>query len=120
MTDSRAGRRVVHHRVRPGLVHRSSLAASGLTARKQTLAGLIDPDGPQPPIVGADGLAVTPDGHLYVAVFGQGHLAVVDPGGSILGRIPTGGALPTNCASGPDGRLYVTECEQDALIAVDV
>jgi gluconolactonase len=104
----------------PGLVHRYELADSGTTASKQTLAAVIDPDGPHPPIVGTDGIAAGPDGRLYVAIFGQGQLAVLDPDGSIVGRIPTGGAFPTNCAFGPDGRLYVTECEQGLLLAFKV
>lgn len=104
----------------PGLVHRYELDDDGTAASKRTLAAVIDPGGPHPPIVGTDGLAVAPAGHLYVAIFGQGHVAVLDPNGSIVGRIPTGGALPTNCAFGPDGRLYVTECEQGVLLAVPV
>jgi gluconolactonase len=103
-----------------GLVHRYAVGTDGSLGVRRTLANVIDPDGPNPSIVGPDGLAVGCDGRLYVAVYGQGDIAVLDPGGSLLGAIPTGGALPTNCAFGPDGRLYVTECEQGALVAVDV
>ena len=104
----------------PGLVHRYTVGADGSLSTRQTIASVIDPDGPKPPVVGPDGLAVGRDGRLYVAVYGQGEIVVLDADGSLLGRIPTGGALPTNCAFGPDGRLYVTECEQGALIALDV
>lgn len=103
-----------------GLAHRYPVGADGSVGARETIASVIDQSGDRPPIVGPDGLAVSRDGRLYVAVYGQGHIAELDPDGSLLRRIPTGGALPTNCAFGPDGRLYVTECEQGALVALDV
>ncbi len=58
-------------------------------------------------------MAFGADGKLYVAVYGQGHICVVSPQGSILRRISTAGIRPSNVAFGPEGekRIYVTEGE---------
>jgi len=62
---------------------------------------------------GPDGMKFGMDGKLYVAVFGQGDITVVDPGGEVVERLPVGGMWPTNLAFGPVGseRIYVTEAE---------
>jgi sugar lactone lactonase YvrE len=101
-------------------VHRYRLGEDGSVSSKHTSSPILDPDGPRQGIVGTDGLAVGPDGRLFVAAYGQGHIAVLDQEGSVVERVRTGGALPTNCAFGPDDRLYVTECELGVLEVIDV
>jgi len=66
---------------------------------------------------GPDGMAFSADGRLWVTVFGQGDVTVLDRGGEVLERRPTLGRFPTNCAFGPPGerRLYVTEAEHGRL-----
>ena len=60
---------------------------------------------------GPDGMAFDEDGHLYVAVFGQGDVTVLGTDGEVLTRIPTQGALPTNVAFALPGMrsIHVTE-----------
>jgi len=84
----------------------------GRFAARDEFANVIDPEGPQG-LVGPDGMAFGADEKLYVAVYGQGQVSVVSPGGSILQRIPTAGVRPSNVAFGPKGekRIYVTEAE---------
>lgn len=71
---------------------------------------------------GPDGCKFGADGNLYVAVFGQGHVAVVGPDGEVVRRIETLGREPTNLAFGSRGeeRIYVTEDELGTLEAIDV
>lgn len=57
---------------------------------------------------GPDGLAVGPDGVLYVAHHGNGAVVAIDRDGRILGGLPAGGNGPTNCTIADDV-LYVTE-----------
>jgi gluconolactonase len=58
-----------------------------------------------------DGMKFGQDGNLYVAVYGQGDVTVLGPGGSVVRRLRTEGPMPTNLAFGPPGsnRIYVTE-----------
>jgi gluconolactonase len=75
----------------------------------------VDVGGP----IGPDGMAVGPDGHLYVAVFGQGRIAVIDAGGRVKDARPTPGARPTNCCFDPRSptRLIVTEAEKGLILS---
>lgn len=68
-------------------------------------------------IVGPDGMAFDDEGNLYVAIFGQGHVAMVEPSGKIHRHLVTEGACPTNLAFGPSGsrQLYVTEYERGQI-----
>jgi gluconolactonase len=52
-----------------------------------------------------DGLKVSPAGHVYAT--GPGGISVIRPDGTLVGRAPVP-EVPTNCAWGPDGSLYVT------------
>lgn len=69
--------------------------------------------------IGPDGMALGADGLLYVAVFGQGCVKVVDWNGAIRAVYPTPGSRPTNCAFDPAGRLglVVTEAERGELLS---
>ena len=62
------------------------------------------------------------DGNLYVAVFGQGDVTVLDPGGQVVKRMKTAGLMPTNLAFGPNGerKIYVTEVETGSVQVFDV
>ena len=70
--------------------------------------------------VGPDGMALGADGLLYVAIFGGGCVAVVDPQGRIARTIDLPGRNPTNCAFDPSGQLglVVTESEKGLLLSI--
>ncbi len=76
----------------------------------------VDVGGP----TGPDGMALGPDGLLYVAVYGSGQVKVVEAGGKLVGAIDVAGKNPTNVAFDPAGRLglVVTEAERGLLISV--
>ena len=71
---------------------------------------------------GPDGMKFAADGSLWVTVFGQGDVTVVDADGSIRDRIKTAGRLPSNLAFGAPGeqRIYVTEDELGTIESFDV
>jgi gluconolactonase len=67
-------------------------------------------------------MAFGTDGKLYVAVFGQRDVTVLDRDGSVAARLPTAGKLPTNVAFALPGRkrIHVTEYELGQLEIFDV
>lgn len=69
--------------------------------------------------IGPDGMAFADDGLLFVAIFGEGRIAVVDPAGRTTTSLATPGARPTNVALDPSGRLglVVTEAERGLLLS---
>ena len=71
---------------------------------------------------GPDGMAFDADGNLYVAVYGQGDVTVLDPQGQIVRRIETPGKQTTNACFGfgDSEQLYVTEYERGHLERFDV
>ncbi len=71
---------------------------------------------------GPDGMKFGADAHLYVAVFGQGDVTVLDPDGNVARRIRTEGSMPTNLAFGPTGekKIYVTEVETGSVQILEV
>lgn len=66
---------------------------------------------------GPDGMAFDEAGHLYVAHFGGGKVAIFDPTGQMTGAIPIPGANVTNVAfGGPDRRtVVITDVETASL-----
>lgn len=69
---------------------------------------------------GPDGMRLGHDGCLYVALFGDGCVAVISPSGETVRRypIPTG-KLVTNLCFAADGRsLYVTEAASHSVVQV--
>jgi gluconolactonase len=76
----------------------------------------------KPGLIGPDGMAFSVDGRLWVAVYGRGELAVLDPAGEVERRIPTDGDFPTNLAFGLNGdpRIYVVEDERGSLSSMEV
>lgn len=74
------------------------------------------------PIPGPDGMAVGPDGNLYVAVFGAGLIRVFSGEGQFVRDIHLPGQNPSNCIFDPSGELglIVTETEKGELLSVSV
>lgn len=95
-----------------GAIHRYRGAPTNLT---RELVGNARREDGTADFHGPDGFAFDTDGRIYVAVYGQGHVAVLGSDGTVERRLPTGGALPTNVAFGPDCALYVTEAEHGRL-----
>lgn len=62
---------------------------------------------------GPDGMGFDALGRLHCTVYGQQEVVIIDPDGTVCGRIHTQGRNPTNVAWGPEGelRLYVSEHE---------
>ena len=70
---------------------------------------------------GPDGMKFDSVGNLYVTVFGQGDITVLNKDGAVAMRIPTEGKLPTNLAfSLHEKRIYVTEDELGTIEVFEV
>jgi gluconolactonase len=95
-----------------GRIYRYPWENGRITGEKEVFGNVLNPDEPEG-IKGPDGMKFGKDGKLYVAVFGQGDVTVLDPSGEVSERFPVGGQWPTNLVFGPDGeqRIYVTEAE---------
>lgn len=68
---------------------------------------------------GPDGMAFGQDGNLYIAHFGKGVIAVVNPQGEVIAELPTVGINPTNVAFGQTS-LYVTEVEKGQVEQINI
>lgn len=71
---------------------------------------------------GGDGICCDADGRFYVAATTERGVRVIDPDGSVVEFLPTGGdGLTTNCCfGGPDLRtLYVTDALPGSLLAFE-
>lgn len=73
-------------------------------------------------VKGPDGMKFGKDGNLYVAVFGQSNVTVLNLNGTVVERIITAGSMPTNLVFGPPGekKIYVTEDEHGTLEVFNV
>ena len=69
--------------------------------------------------LGPDGMAFDVEGNLYVAHWGRGCVAVLDPEGALIGELPTIGMNPTNVAFWGDV-LHVTEAEKSQVIRLKI
>lgn len=104
-----------------GMVYRYAWREDGLTGDREDFGNVVDPDGPAG-MKGPDGMKFGKDGKLYVAVFGQGDVTVLDENGQLADRLRTQGRMPTNLAFGPpeSRQIYVTEDEFGTLEVLDV
>jgi gluconolactonase len=93
-----------------GNIYRYTGCNGQLSAPRALFGNVIRPDAPAG-WKGPDGMAFDESGLLYVAVFGQGDITVLDTNGAVAQRIPTQGILPTNVAFALPGehRIHVTE-----------
>ena len=75
-------------------------------------------EGPRGP-GGPDGMALGPDGNLYVAVYGTGKIHVLSQAGQVVSQLELPGRNPTNCAFDPadPARLVITEAEKGQILA---
>lgn len=104
-----------------GEIFRYERLSSGAFGPRESVVNVTMPD-PEQGFRGPDGMAFSDDGRLWVAMFGQGDITVVDPEKGVVDRIRTLGAFPTNCSFGKVGDhiLYVTEAEHGQIEAHDV
>jgi gluconolactonase len=93
-----------------GNVFRYGWREGELRAPRTLFGNVIRADAP-PGWKGPDGMAFDENGLLYVAVFGQGDVAVLGTKGEVVDRISTQGQLPTNVAFALPGQhqLHLTE-----------
>ena len=93
-----------------GCIIRYEWADGTLTGKKEVFGNVVDPEGAGG-IRGPDGMKFGSDGKLYVAVFGQGIITVLNGDGGVDRRIEVGGIFPTNLVFGREGEqsIYVTE-----------
>lgn len=103
-----------------GNVYRYNLD-KGKVGPRQLFGNVIDPAAP-PGYKGPDGMKFDLAGNLYVTVYGQQDVTVLDPAGRVTRRIRTHGKKPTNLAFGlaGDPKIYVTEVEFGHLESHDV
>jgi gluconolactonase len=104
-----------------GNVFRYANLGGGKFGPRELFGNVNDPNGPDG-LVGPDGMKFGKDGRLYVTVYAQGDVTVLDKNGTVAERIPTAGKLPTNLAFGLPGdkTIYVTETEHGLLQAIPV
>jgi gluconolactonase len=105
-----------------GDVHRYDVGPDGALSSPALFGNVLDPDWRGSGLRGPDGMAFAADGRLFVAVFGQADVTVLDPDGRIERRLGVLGAAPTNVAFGRDGEraLYVVEDERGRIERYEV
>jgi gluconolactonase len=103
-------------------VYRYRIEGGAVVGECELFANVLDPDFPGAGMRGPDGMAFSEDGRLWVAVFNQGDVTVLNPDGSLSHRIKLPGNNPTNVAFGPPGetRIYITEGDEGTLESRDV
>jgi gluconolactonase len=104
-----------------GMVYRYPWKNGKLTGPSEDFGSVLDPNKPAL-FKGPDGMAFDTNGKLYVAVYAQGDVTVLDKNGGVLERIQTPGNLPTNVCFGLFGqkKIYVTEYELGRVECYDV
>jgi gluconolactonase len=109
-------RRLYVNETLTGNIYRYEGKPGEVAGRRVLFGNVIRPDAP-PGWKGPDGMAFSADGRLYVAVFGQRDITVLDADGKVSERIRTSGILPTNLAFALPGRrkIYITEYEMGQM-----
>jgi len=104
-----------------GMIHRYAWREGRVVSGRTAFGSAIDPDGPEG-LRGPDGMKFGADGNLYIAVFGQGIVTVLDPTGTVVRRIKTEGHWCTNLAFGKKGEqsIYLTEAETGTVQRIEV
>jgi gluconolactonase len=104
-----------------GNIYRYEAKRGRIAGPRQLFGNVIERYNPAE-IKGPDGMKFGANGHLYVAVFGQGDITVLGRDGQVVQRMPTVGAMPTNLAFGPKGekKIYVTEVASGSVQILDV
>ncbi|MBI4790047.1 MAG: SMP-30/gluconolactonase/LRE family protein [Chloroflexi bacterium] len=104
-----------------GMIYRYSWRDGVIVGPRERFGNVIDPAEPDF-FKGPDGMKFAANGYLYVSVFGQGNVTVLDPNGAVAERVQTRGRKPTNLAFGTPGsrRIYVTEAEYGAIEVLNV
>lgn len=99
-----------------GMVYKYEWRDGSVIGGRRDFGNVIAPDAPEG-IKGPDGMKFGADRRLYVTVFAQGDVTILDADGQVSERIKTIGAFPTNLAFGLPGdkRIYVTEDEHGTL-----
>jgi gluconolactonase len=94
---------------------------NGKTGAREVFGNVIEHFNPEE-LKGPDGMKFGADGNLYVCVFGQGDVTVLDSEGKVANRIKTEGSMPTNLCFGREGtrKIYVTEVESGTVQIHDV
>lgn len=100
-----------------GDIVRYRLEDGALVGERELFGNVLDPSWKGTGLRGPDGMAFSADGRLWVAVFGQGDVTVLDRDGSVESRIPVPGRSPTNVAFGAPGdeRIYIVEDEHGSM-----
>jgi gluconolactonase len=104
-----------------GNIYRYQAKRGRIAGQRQLFGNVIERYDPAE-LKGPDGMKFGANGHLYVAVFGQGDITVLGRDGQVVRRMPTAGAMPTNLAFGPKGekKIYVTEVVSGSVQILDV
>jgi gluconolactonase len=104
-----------------GMIHRYEWRDGKVIGGRTPFGNVIDAEGPEG-IRGPDGMKFGADGNLYVAVFGQGNITVLNTDGKVVRRLPTAGVWPTNLHFGRSGEkcIYVTEAETGSVQIISV
>ncbi|MEX2148590.1 MAG: SMP-30/gluconolactonase/LRE family protein [Steroidobacteraceae bacterium] len=104
-----------------GNIYRYDFGGGRVRGQRQLFGNVIERFDPAE-LKGPDGMKFGADGNLYVCVFGQGDVTVLDREGTVLRRIKVEGSMPTNLAFGPKGekKIYVTEVETGSVQVIDV
>jgi gluconolactonase len=105
-----------------GNVYRYAVDGNGALGPRELFGNVLSDDWTGSGLRGPDGMAFSPDGRLWIAVFGQGDVTVLGPDGAPTERLSLAGRAPTNLAFGKPGerRIYVVEDEFGTIEAYDV
>lgn len=98
-----------------GNIYRYLLVPHGV-GKREFFGNVINPQAPVG-FKGPDGMAFDTEGNLYVTVFGQQDVTMLNTEGSVAKRISTIGINPTNVAFALNGKkeIYVTEYEYGSM-----